>query len=444
MSRIVRTSKYRHVFGKEFKPELTISNVESSQTTWDTNYMACNNTFWAVLWQTGGGGSVAVVPMATKGKLPQADMPLINGHKNAVLDLDFNPFNDYILATASEDSLVKIWSIPSEGLKQHMTEPVQTLKGHTRKVGQVKFNPTAANVLASTSTDYSVKIWDVATGQAKLSVSGPTDIIQSLAWSSDGQRLAITSKDKLVRVADPRTGKFEVEKSSHDGVKGSRVVWVDDKVFTVGFAKGSDREYKLFDAGLNQIVQKTIDNSSGQFMPFYDEDTKMIYLVGKGDTTIRYYEYTGADEYIYALDEFKSTKSNKGGCFMYKTGLNIGECEVARFLKLEASTNKVVPIALTVPRKSDHFQDDIFPDTASGAGEAALTTADYFAGKNAAPKKVSLQTAFVAKPKQEEVFVKQEVDDGPQTVPELKTALDDAKKRIAYLEAELVKARAGK
>jgi coronin-1B/1C/6 len=112
-------------------------------------------------------------------------------------------------------------------------------------------------------------------------------------------------------------------------------------------------------------------------------------------------------------------------------------------LKLEVG--KMVPVSFTVPRKSDLFQDDIYPDTASGAGDPALSTADYFAGKNAQPKKVNLEKGFVAKPKQEVEFVKQEIDEGPQGETELKKALAEAKNRISFLEAELVKARqAGK
>jgi len=440
MSRFVRSSKYRHVFGKEAKVEQQVDNVNVSRNAWDSNYIAANNTFWAVCWESAGGGSVGVVPQTTGGKLPQQGFPLIAGHKAAVLDVDFNPFNDYLLATASEDCYIKIWNIPEGGLTENLTDPVQSLQGHRRKVGNVKFHPAAANVLASTSQDFSVKVWDIATGQCKLTLEGPTDIVQSIAWNFDGSRLATTCKDKKNRIADPRSGKFEVVEIGHEGVKGSRCLWVDDKLFTVGFSKGSEREYMLFESSnLTQILRKGIDNSSGQLMPFYDDDTKMIYLAGKGDGNIRYYEYTGSEEHIYALSEFKTNKPCKGGCFAYKTGLNVSECEVARFLKLEVG--KMVPISFTVPRKSDLFQDDIYPDTASGAGEAAISAADYFGGKNAQPKKVGLEKGFVAKPKQEVEFVKQEVDEGPQTEAELRKALADAKTRIAYLEAELVKAK---
>ena len=42
-----------------------------------------------------------------------------------------------------------------------------------------------------------------------------------------------------------------------------------------------------------------------------------------------------------------------------KRGLNIMGCETARLLKLTA--NSVEPLSFHVPRKSEAFQEDIFP-----------------------------------------------------------------------------------
>jgi len=439
MSRVVRVSKYRHVFGKAEKPEECIDNVVISKNAWDSNYVSCNNTFYAVLWQTAGGGAVGVIPVSTKGKLPQQGFPLITGHKAAVLDIDFNPFNDHLLATVSEDCYVKLWNIPDGGLKENMNDAVQTLQGHRRKVGTAKFHPTASNVLATSSQDYTIKLWDIETAQCLVTLDGPTDIIQSVSWNYDGSLLAATCKDKQNRVADPRTGKFSHTGAGHEGVKGSRCMWVHDKLFTVGFSKSSERQYALYDLSdlSKPIVEQGVDNSSGILCPFYDYDTKMIYLAGKGDGNIRYYEYASEEKMIYHLSEFKSNTPTVGGCFINKTACNVSENEVARFLKLE--TRRIVPISFTVPRKSDLFQDDIFPPTASGVGEPSMTRADYMSGKNAAPKTVSLENGFVAKPKTEVAFVKAAVDDGPQGEVELRKAYEEQKKRITYLEGEIKK-----
>jgi len=440
MSRVVRVSKYRHVFGKAEKPEECVDNVVISKNAWDSNYIAANNTFFAVLWQTAGGGAVGVVPNSTKGKLPQQGFPLITGHKAAVLDIDWNPFNDYLLATVSEDCYVKLWNVPEGGLKENMNDAVQTLQGHRRKVGTAKFHPTASNILSTSSQDYTIKLWDIETGQCTVTLDGPTDIIQSVAWNYDGSLLGATCKDKINRVSDPRTGKFSHTGPGHEGVKGSRCLWVGDKLFTVGFSKSSERQYALWDLAdfSKPILEQGVDNSSGILCPFYDADTKMIYLAGKGDGNIRYYEYVSEEKMIYHLSEFKSNTPTVGGTFVNKTACNVSENEVARFLKLE--TRRMVPISFTVPRKSDLFQDDIFPPTASGVGEASMTAKEYMSGKNAPPKTVSLEKGFTAKPKTEVAFVKAAVDEGPKTEAELRTAYEDAKRRIAFLEAELKKA----
>lgn len=52
-----------------------------------------------------GGGAFAVIPLGERGKLPDL-IPLFKGHSGPVLDTDFNPFNDSVLASASEDAKV--------------------------------------------------------------------------------------------------------------------------------------------------------------------------------------------------------------------------------------------------------------------------------------------------------------------------------------------------
>lgn len=42
---------------------------------------------------------------------------MLTGHKGPILDLDFSPHYENILATASADCTVAIWTIPEEGLQ---------------------------------------------------------------------------------------------------------------------------------------------------------------------------------------------------------------------------------------------------------------------------------------------------------------------------------------
>ncbi len=82
--------------------------------------------------------------------------PVVGGHSAPILDIQWNPFNDNVIASASEDCTVRVWEIPEGGLSETMTEAVVVLQGHQRRVGIVEWHPTADNLLFSAGFDYLV------------------------------------------------------------------------------------------------------------------------------------------------------------------------------------------------------------------------------------------------------------------------------------------------
>jgi len=166
-------------------------------------------------------------------------------------------------------------------------------------------------------------------------------------------------------------------------------------------------------------------------MPFYDPDTKVLFLAGKGDGNIRYYEIVDEDPYLYFLSEFKSASPQRGIAMLPKRAVNVSECEIVRLLKL--GTKMMEPISFQVPRKSELFQDDIFPDTFSG--EYTLTADEWLAGKNGEVKKTSLAPGFVVKPKSVEFNPEKQEDTKPLSEKELKEEVERLTNRVAYLEA---------
>jgi len=420
------------------KREDCYDDLRVTRTAWDSNYAAASALYFAVLYEAGGGGSFIVLPYSSVGKVdPKA--PVVAGHKSTVLDLDFNPFNDSLIASASEDCTSKIWGIPEGGLKQQLTDPLQTLTGHKRKVGSVKFSPTANNILATTSTDYSVKIWDIEKGKDVASVDAShTDIIQSADWNRNGSMLATSCKDKKVRIIDPRQKKIAQEVEAHGGVKGSRVIYLGmDKLFSVGFSKSSEREFAIWDARNlgTKLTGQTVDSASGLLMPFYDEDTNIIFIGGKGDGNIRYYEIVDDSTQIYYLSEFKSATPQRGLCTLPKRAVSTGDCEIVKMLKV--GTKTLEPISFQVPRKSDVFQDDIFPDCY--AGEPALTADEWLSGKDADPKKMSLAGGFVKKANIASFNPDKQEAPKELSEKEVRAEYEKLKLRVSYLEAELIK-----
>lgn len=229
---------------------------------------------------------------------------------------------------------------------------------------------------------------------------------------------------KKLRIFDVRSNKVVQEAQSHQGVKGSRVAWLGDseRIVTTGFSKMSDRQVYVWDSSKLEKPLKTmmLDTSSGIVMPFYDQDTKILYLAGKGDGNIRYYEFEN-DE-LYSLSEYKSSEPQRGMAFMPKRAVNVNECEIARAYKV--TSNCVEPISFVVPRRSDAFQADLFPPTLSG--EPALTADEFFEGKNANPKTINLEDEVVVKDKKEFVSTAPKEEEKEEKVPKTEKEYQEA------------------
>jgi len=170
-------------------------------------------------------------------------------------------------------------------------------------------------------------------------------------------------------------------------------------------------------------------------MPFYDNDTNVLFLAGKGDGNIRYYEIVDEQPYIHYLSEFKSNTPQRGMCMMPKRAVNVSDCEIVRLLKLGVKTCE--PISMQVPRKSEIFQDDLFPDCFSG--EYSLSASEWVGGKNAEQKTRSMAPGFVAKKVVNEVNFEKKEEDKPLSESELKAEVEKLQKRVSFLEAEIVK-----
>ncbi|KAI9572004.1 microtubule binding protein [Boletus coccyginus] len=409
MSRFVRASKYRHVFGQAAKKEHSYDNVKVSSSAWDTNMIAASTRYISINWSASGGGAFAVLPLPSPfgpsthdvpSKLPDI-IPLARTHTAAVLDTAWSPANDTLVASASEDGTSLLWKVPdglfdgwtSDAWEPHDLEPVARVDVSPKKVGQVLWHPTAANVLATASGEHLVKLWDLADlSRSRSTLNGHGDTIQSLAFNAIGTILATTCRDKKLRLFDPRTGADPVRVTEgHGGIKGARVVCMGeyDRIATTGFSKMSDRQVSIWETGgLGNVKTLTIDQSAGVVMPFWS-DNGILFLAGKGDGNIRYYEYES--DSLYSLAEHSTSNPQRGMCFLPRRALEVSECEIARAFKVTSAG--VEPIAFIVPRRADSFQSDIYPPAPSS--EPSLTAAEFFAGKMAPLNLISLENGTV-------------------------------------------------
>ncbi|EJC99685.1 DUF1900-domain-containing protein [Fomitiporia mediterranea MF3/22] len=364
--------------------------------------------YLSVNWNASGGGAFCILPLPSPfeahklpTKLPDV-IPLARGHIAPVLDTDWSPHDDALVASAGDDGQLLLWKVEAgtfDGWGEDKWEPqdfdpVLRIAASSRKAGQVLFHPTAKHVVAVATGDHAVKLWDIAIAEDPQRVlGGHTDAIQSFAFDFTGNLVATTCRDRKLRLFDARTGGDAVRVAeSHGGIKGARVIWMgnQDRLATTGFSKMSDRQIGLWETGsLKNVKMTTVDQSSGVLMPFFS-DNNILFVAGKGDGNIRYYEYE--HEALHPLSEYQSNQPQRGMCFLPRRALNVSECEIARAYKLSGTS--VEPISFIVPRKSDSFQSDIYPPALSS--EPALTAGEFFSGKAAPPKLVSLESGAIS------------------------------------------------
>ncbi|VDK19707.1 unnamed protein product [Anisakis simplex] len=174
------------------------------------------------------------------------DHPYVDAHRAPCLEVVWNPFNDNVIASCSEDATAKVWLIPPNGLIRTLSEPVVELDGHQKRVNTLAWHPTANNILITAGGENKLLMWNVGTGEALLEISGHPDQIWSISFNYDGSRFVTTCKDKRLRVIDSHSGEVLFQGQGHEGVKPQRAIFLQDgRIFTTGFTKRSERLYAL-------------------------------------------------------------------------------------------------------------------------------------------------------------------------------------------------------
>jgi len=236
-----------------------------------------------------------------------------------------------------------------------------------------------------------LKMWDLNSGQEKVNFKHLEDWVLSLTYNHEGSLLAVTTRDRKMKLLDPRADRVVAEGVPHTGTKAVRLAWAgnSDRIISAGFS-GNNRELSLWDIKKldKPMTNQQIDQASGVITPHYDSDLNIVYLAGRGDSNIKYLEVTDTDPYVHFLSSFSAGSPQVAVSFLPKVACDVRKCEILKVLRLTG--NVVEPVSFKVPRtRMEFFQDDIFPPTT--AIEPALSSSDWFSGQNKTPKLVDLK-----------------------------------------------------
>lgn len=379
------TSKLRNVYGDTHKEKF--EDVRPHDTTTEGSLIDANPHFLAVSWSTSGGGCVAVFDAMNFQRL-RNDLPLIKGHTGPVTDVKFSPFSSNLLATGSDDATVRLWEIPQGGVTEEGVVEQQKFTGHSKKVGMLNFNPSVAEVIATGSFDNSINVWNICNGQSYFRHAFHDGIL-SLDWNYNGSLVGLTTKEKLVYVLDPRGTNEILSCKAHESGKSQKMLFLDEHhLFTCGFSKSNERQIKLFDTRkfTESIQTEKVDSQNGIMLPFWDPDTGLIYVPGRGEGNIKYYDYSNGT--IKFASEYRSNTQQKGLAFFPKRSMNYNKCEIARFAKL--TNNSIEYVSMYFPKRNEGYDPNVYPDCF--AGEPALGVEEWIKGENKDPVRKNITT----------------------------------------------------
>ncbi|KAH6101962.1 hypothetical protein HBI64_254150 [Parastagonospora nodorum] len=179
-----------------------------------------------------------------------ACLQTLEGHSGCVWSVAFS-HDSAQLASASDDSTVKIWDASSGAC-------LQTLEGHSSMVYSVAFSHDSAQ-LASASNDSTVKIWDASSGACLQTLKGHNSLVWSVAFSHDSAQLASASDESIVKIWDASSGACLQTLEGHS-----------DRVRSVAFSHDSaqlasasdDSTVKIWDASSGACLQTLEGHSS--------------------------------------------------------------------------------------------------------------------------------------------------------------------------------------
>ncbi|KAF9560453.1 Coronin-7 [Mortierella alpina] len=214
----------------------------------------------------------------------------------------------------------------------------------------------------------------------------------------------------------------------HAGNRPSRVVWLGEKdvLFTSGFNKMREKENAVWDAkDLSKPLElKRMDSSSGLTFPLYDEDTSIVFLPSKGESTIRWLEIAESSPFMTEGTAFGAQGPVAGAALFPKQLMNVMQTEVARLLTVNA--NSLWPVHVNVPRRTYlDFHADLYPDTKSDV--PGLEASGWLQGENNPVPRVSLDPGLAGKPE----WARHSATSVPSTVSTTPVTLNFGSQKLA-------------
>jgi WD40 repeat protein len=128
---------------------------------------------------------------------PRCSLPVLRGHSSYVYPVAYSPDGRWI-ASGSWDATVRLWDA--------RTGQTIRVMPHPSRVADLAFGPDGTWLVTACGEDSVLRVWEVPTGRLRKELKDPGGASFSLALNPQGTRIARSALDGRVRVLDAGTG----------------------------------------------------------------------------------------------------------------------------------------------------------------------------------------------------------------------------------------------
>jgi eukaryotic-like serine/threonine-protein kinase len=211
---------------------------------------------------------------------PQFQLHALSGHRDAVFGVAFTPDGRRVVSSTNQNDLI-VWDARTGTVLATHNLPESQVRGFA-----VAISPDG-KALAAGTTDGRVFVMDAETGRKKRVLQGhQPGPIKSLAFGSNGPRLASAGWDRTVRVWDLANGDKPLTLTGHgDAVLGVAFDPDGRHIASAGF----DGTVRVWDAGSGNSV-KTLHGHNGRVLGVaYSRSGRLLASAGY-DGTVRLWD----------------------------------------------------------------------------------------------------------------------------------------------------------
>jgi WD40 repeat protein len=180
-----------------------------------------------------------------------------------------------ILASASEDTTIKLWNF-------HTWKLLFTLKEHTQPVECVAITPDG-QTLVSLGKDSAIMLWNLHSGKLQHKLERHAGSVYSIAISPDGQWLAGGSEDTTIKLWNLHNGKVNSTLTGHAGSVYSIAFSPDGQWLASG---SEDATIKLWNPYNGKLLDNLEKHAAAVYSVAISPDGQAL-VSGSSDTTIK-------------------------------------------------------------------------------------------------------------------------------------------------------------